>query len=307
MTNIAKRLLSMTAVSLMLAPAAAWACACGCGVFEVGPNMLIPMNMGPTLFAEYDFMDQARNWSGTSSAPATANDDKEIKTNFMTVGGRYMVGENWGITAQVPLWNRIFKTDTGSGVATFEHTALGDVRITAAYSGFSDDMSTNVIVGVKLPTGDYSYAGFDRDTEIGTGSTDILLGLSQTGTITRDGDWTWYGQILWDKPLLKTAGYTPGSEFDGALGIAYSGIAIGGGLQITPYVQAIGSSRIKDRGMDADPPNTGYDRIMLSPGIAIATDKWKIYADVEFPVYQYMNGDQLVAHQLFKLAISYNL
>lgn len=67
--------------------------------------MLIPMNMGPTLFAEYDFMDQARNWSGTSSAPASANDDKEIKTNFMTVGGRYMVGENWGITAQVPLWN----------------------------------------------------------------------------------------------------------------------------------------------------------------------------------------------------------
>ena len=275
--------------------------------FEVGPNTLIPMNSGPTVFVEYDFMDQNRNWSGTSSAPASANDDKEIKTNFITIGGQYGLSENWSVMAEMPVWNRTFKTDTGSGVATFQYTGLGDIRLTAAYSGLSDDMSTNVIVGVKLPTGDYSTVGPDRDTQIGTGSTDILLGISQTGTITRDGDWTWYGQVLWDKPLLKTAGYIPGSEFDGALGFAYSGIATGSGLQVTPFVQAIGSSRIKDRGMDADPPNTGYDRIMLSPGIEIATHNWTIYGDVEFPVYQYMNGDQLVAHQLFKLAISYNL
>jgi hypothetical protein len=265
------------------------------------------MNLGPTLFAEYDFMDQNRNWSGTSGAPASANDDKEIKTNFMTVGGRYTVSDNWSVAAQVPVWNRTFKTDTGSGVATFQHTALGDVRITATYSGFSTDMSTTVIISVKLPTGDYSYAGFDRDTEIGTGSTDILLGLSRAGAITSDGVWTWYGQVLWNKPLLKSGGYTPGNEFDGALGIAYGGVVTGGGLQITPYVQAIGSNRVKDSGIDSNAPNSGYDRIMLSPGIEVATDKWRIYGDVEFPVYQDMNGDQLVAHQLLKLVVSYSL
>ena len=307
MKHIIAKLLFVSLAALALAPPTAWACACGCGVFEVGPNMLVPMNTGPTLFAEYDFMDQIRNWSGTSSAPISANDDKEIRTNFMTVGGRYTISDNWSVAAQVPVWNRTFKTDIGSGVATFQHTALGDVRLTATYSGISTDMSTTAIVGVKLPTGDYSYAGFDRDTEIGTGSTDILLGLSQTGMITGDATWAWFGQILWDKPLLKGAGYTPGSEFDGALGVAYSGLVTGGGLQITPFVQAIGSNRIKDSGVDADPPNTGYNRIMLSPGIEIATDKWRIYGDVEFPVYQDMNGDQLVAHQLFKLAISYNL
>ena len=307
MGNLAKTLLTTSGTLLAFAPAAAWACACGCGVFEVGPNMLIPMSMGPTLFVEYDFMDQNRDWSGTSSAPASANSDKDIKTSFFTVGGRYMIGENWGITAQVPVWNRTFKTDTGSGIASYQYAGLGDIRLTATYSGLSDGMSTNLIVGIKLPTGDYSTVGPDRDTQIGTGSSDILLGLSKTGTLSPEGDWTWYGQILWDKPLLKTAGYIPGSEFDGAVGVAYSGIAIGNGLQMTPYLQAIGSSRIKDGGIDADPPNTGYDRVMLSPGIEIATDNWKVYGDVEFPVYQYMNGDQLVAHQLFKLAISYNL
>ena len=37
-------------------------------------------------------------------------------------------------------------------------------------------MSTGLIFGVKLPTGDWKFAGFDRDTEIGSGSTDVLVG-----------------------------------------------------------------------------------------------------------------------------------
>ena len=40
------------------------------------------------------------------------------------------------------------------------------------YTGFSKDMSKGLIFGVKLPTGDYTAANFDRDTQIGTGSTD---------------------------------------------------------------------------------------------------------------------------------------
>ncbi len=39
------------------------------------------------------------------------------------------------------------------------------------YTGFSDDMSKGIIFGLKLPSGSYTAAGFDRDTQIGTGST----------------------------------------------------------------------------------------------------------------------------------------
>ena len=45
--------------------------------------------------------------------------------------------------------------------------------------------------------------------------------------------------------------------------------------------------------------------MLLSPGIEVHLHPVKIYADVELPVYQNMNGNQLVAPALFKLSISY--
>jgi len=290
---------------LALTPSASWACACGCGVFEMGA--LPSMTPGTTLFLEYDFMDQNRNWSGTSGAPASANDDKDIKTDFFTLGGQYLFDQDWSVKLEAPYWNRAFTTDTGAGIATFRHSALGDIRLTGIYTGLSDDMTTGVIFGVKLPTGDFRTAGFDRDTEIGTGSTDALLGLYHAGTLTRDESWGWYGQIMWDKPLAAQSGYTPGGEFDGAVGITYSGFKLGDGVRITPVLQMIGSSRASDGGIEADPPNTGYNRVLLSPGVEVDYRGWQLYGDVEFPVYQDMNGNQLVANRLFKFIASYSL
>ena len=307
MIKFAKTILASSAFLAVAAPTAAWACACGCGVFEVGPNMLVQMNAGPTLFVEYNFMDQNKNWSGTSSAPSSANDDKEIKTHFITFGGQYTLNGDWSVTAELPVWNRTFKTDPGSGVATFEHTAVGDVRLSVAYSGLFSDMSTSLIAGVKLPTGTISLTGLDRDTQIGTGSTDLLVGAVHAGDITIDGDWSWYGQILWDKPILKAGGYTPGSELDAAVGIVYGGFGMARTVQFKPFLQLIGSNRVKDSGPDSDRPNTGYTRLMLSPGLEVAVGNWRLFGDVEFPVYQDMNGDQLVAPEMFKFVASYSL
>ena len=44
-----------------------------------------------------------------------------------------------------------------------------------------------------------------------------------------------------------------------------------------------------------DPDNTGYTRFLVSPGIAVSVNTWKLYADVEVPFYQNVNGNQLVA------------
>jgi len=308
MKKFGKKLLASCGGLLALTPAAAWACACGCGVFEVGPNMILSMSPGVTLFSEFDFMDQNTNWSGTARAPATASDDKEIKSEFFTFGGSAVIDQDWSVVAEIPVSNRTFKNDTGDGSTdTFHHAALGDIRLMGIYSGLSDDMSTGVIFGVKLPTGDFRYPNLDRDTEIGSGSTDLLIGLTHTGTISPDGDWTWYGQILWDKPLASQGGYTPGGEVDAALGVGYRGFSASNGVQIAPSLQLVGSNRAKDSGINADPPSTGHDRILLSPGVAISYDRWRIYGDVEIPLYQDVNGNQLTAHQLCKFVVSYNL
>ena len=159
----AKTLLTAAGLLLALAPAASFACACGCGVFEVATGAVPSAARGLSLFFEYDFMDQNRNWSGTSSAPASANEDKEIKTDFFTAGAQYVFDQDWSVKLEAPYWNRAFTTDTGAGIATFRHSALGDIRLTGIYSGLSDDMTTGVIFGVKLPTPD-SVSSWSRSS-----------------------------------------------------------------------------------------------------------------------------------------------
>jgi len=44
---------------------------------------------------------------------------------------------------------------------------------------------------------------------------------------------------------------------------------------------------------------------LLSPGVEFRVHPVKIYADVELPVFQHVNGNQLVAPVLVKLNLSY--
>jgi hypothetical protein len=91
---------------------------------------------------------------------------------------------------------------------------------------------------------------------------------------------------------------------DGAGGIYYDGWSLGR-AQISPVAQIIGSWRGSDVGSEAAPDDSGYQRILLSPGLEVHIHPIKIYADVEVPVYQDMKGNQLVAPVLFKLTVSY--
>jgi hypothetical protein len=303
------RLASVAGAALVLCATvqAALACACGCGVFEVGAGSMLPTGQAANIFVRYDFLDQSRNWSGSSRAPASANDDKRITTDFIALGGQVRIDDNWTVMAEVPVWNRLFRTETDNGIETFRHTALGDIRLMTSYTGLSDaTTSTGFIAGVKLDTGDTGYPHFDADVSIGSGSTDALLGAYHTGPLSADGVFVWYGNVLWDKPLATRANYKPGSEIDAALGVFYGGFAAGD-VQITPMLQAVVATRIRDSGAAADPPNTGYTRLLLSPGVEFTWKKWSVYADVQFPIYQYVIGNQLVAPQQFNLVLSYAL
>jgi len=123
-------------VLLGLAPAAGLACACGCGVFDVGTVSMLPSGPGGAIYVEDDYMNQNQNWAGAHAAPASANTDKELQTNFGNVGLDYQFNNDWGATAELPYWDRLFRTDIGTptapDVTTFRHSAIGDVRLTAS-------------------------------------------------------------------------------------------------------------------------------------------------------------------------------
>jgi hypothetical protein len=300
----------------MLAPGVVHACACGCGVFDVATSSMLPNGPGGMAYLQYDFQDQDRNWNGSSQAPSVNNPDKQIETDFITAGLQYMFNSNWGLQLEVPFDYRTFKTVTanpnapnpGVSTASVNWGALGDLRLEGIYTGFFPDMSAGVTFGLKLPTGDWTYnnayGDVDRDSEIGTGSTDILLGGFYRGNITKDEKWDWFAQGLLDVPVLIQAGYRPGVELDTAAGIDYKGFSLGR-MRISPVAQVIFSERTSDSGSNANPDNSGYQRILLSPGIEFHIHPVKIYADVELPVYQNFTGDQLAASVLYKVSASW--
>jgi hypothetical protein len=296
-----------------LAPSQALACACGCGVFDVGTSSMFPTGEGTTVFLGFDYQDQNHNWSGTSKAPAGNNGDKEIRTDFYTFGYQHMFDRSWGIQVEVPYWDRTFKTDTNfpnppPQIVSTQWSDLGDIRLRGIYTGFSEDLSTGVTFGVKLPTGDYNFnsAVVDRDSQIGTGSTDILLGGYHRGALTSDNLWSWFGQALLDQPVLTREDYRPGTELDTALGVHYNGWMIGN-LMISPVAQIIGSERTRDSGgASASPVASGYQRVLLSPGIEFDLNQFSAYGDVEVPVWQHFTGNQLVAPWMLKFIVAYS-
>jgi hypothetical protein len=289
-------------VAGILAPSVVHACACGCGVFDVATSSMFPSGEGGMAFLQYDYQDQNRNWSGSSQAPAANNDDKEIRTDFVTAGLQYMFDSSWGVQAEVPFAYRYFKAADGSTT----WGSLGDIRVEGLYTGFMADLSAGVTFGIKLPTGNDNYhpALVDRDTQIGSGSTDILLGGFYRDNLDRNQKWDWFAQLQLDVPVLIQAQYRPGVELDTAAGIDYKGFSLGR-VKISPLAQVIFSERTSDSGAAADSGNSGYQRVLLSPGIEFHIHPVKLYADAEFPVYQNLTGNQLAAPVLFKVSLSF--
>jgi hypothetical protein len=264
---------------------------------------------------QYDYMDQNEDWNGYQPAPAGNNDDKEIQTHFITYGLQYMFNQSWGAQIEIPYDFRYFKgTDNAGDVTTYSWNQLGDIRVEGIYTGFFADQSAGVTFGLKLPTGAYNVdpsfnitnpTGLvDRDTQIGTGSTDILLGGFYRGNLDKDQVWDWFFQGEFDAPTATQAGYRPGFELDTAAGIDYKGISVGR-AQITPIAQLIFSDRTHDNGSQADVSDTGYQRLMIAPGLEVHIHPFIIYADIEVPVMQHYTGFQLTASVLYKFSLSY--
>ncbi len=298
------RTLAASAFSLFFLPAIAFPCACGCNVFSVGSPLLMPISSGLGFYLHYNYMDQGRNWGSWSGAPVESNNDREIRTSFYTLSVQDMIDREWGVMVEAPVWDRYFRTIDDNGTAgSVDHTSFGDVRLTGMYTGLSEDMSIGLQFGLKLPTGSFHQSLLDRDTQVGTGTTDLLLG----GYWMRQEDgWGWYGQVMWQRALSEREGYRPGDSFDMNIGVHYDDLL--NTLPIVPSLQLVGSFRSIDSGPNADPPNTGYQRLYISPGIELVTGSpVNIYADVRIPLVTHVRGYQLVAPALYSVTVGVSI
>lgn len=337
LVRLASAVAALTVV-LAISSSPALACACGCSVFDVGGGLLPQEDdHGGRIFTEWWHSDQNTNWIGSSKGPAAANADKQVRTDWFTVGLQYMFNREWGVMMRVPYVNRSFTTDTNfpndpATIETFKSRSFGDVEVMGMYTGFASDLSTGIIFGLKLPTGTFKTPNFDRDTQIGTGSTDLILGAFHRGMITGDNAWQYFSQIRWQQPFLYQSAvnrdsgmvelYKPGYQVDAAAGIVYNNLYnVLGFDKIAPLVQIIASHRQHDSGPASDPLNTGFDRLMFSPGVEftkvldeVNKRVVKFYVDVEVPIYYRTNAaindagsqGQLIAPYMLKAVASYN-
>ena len=195
---------------------------------------------------------------------------------------------------------------TGS-ISQFNHANFGDVRIWGMYTGLQEDMSLGLLGGFKLPTGDHTYDDFDRDTSIGTGSTDLLLGAYKIGTFpTRLGNmnltflerpFNYYAQAGFDYPFMTTGNYVPGKEFDSGVGAIYNFGVVGHLKELAPMLSLLTSVRAHDLGRGSRPSLPGADMSVCS---SLREERSAFQSSdctrtSSFQSFNIVNGNQLTA------------
>jgi len=270
------------------------------------------MGAGGRVWVGWDYMDQYIDWHATTPASSTQNNDKRLETNFVTVGGQYMFNRDWGAMIEIPYWERQYKgayVGNNQDIQSYDFNSIGDIRLWGMWTGLEEDMSTGLMLGLKVPSGDWHYPQFDRDTQIGTGSVNLLLGAYKMGNLPftlMEHPFGWYLQAAYDLPLVDQDHYFPGREFDGSLGINYDIGAVGPLKELAPIVSLLGSDRTRDQGANADFHDSGYGRINISPGVETKISVIRLYGDIEIPIFKNMNGFQLTNAWATKLIVSYD-
>ena len=284
---------------------------------------------GLSVWFRYNYMDQSENWVHSSQAAASLNQDKDLKTDFFFAGGEYMINPDWTVMAEMPFYHRsLTTTDDGTvfgapgSIYTGTLNSPGDLQLLGMYTGFSPDLSNGLGFGVKLPTGDDTgpkgpLGGyeFDRDSLPGTGSTDLMFEGYHTGNLPISSALSWFAEGKYQFAVATHDSYRPGNELDAAAGLSYDFGAHGPFADVMPLLQFIDSWREHDQGLAADTPNSGYERILVSPGFEVQIQKFRVFANVELPIYQYTNAanfaveknsGQLVASALYGVQMSYD-
>lgn len=214
----------------------------------------------------------------------------------------YSASREWSFALRLPVIHRdhlhdLLDEETGEVTATeaWRFTRWGDAQVLARWQAPATrpDLAWAVTAGLKLPTGSHRVANGDgtqaeRALQPGTGTTDVILGISARQVLGLADALNW--QCTWTQALDASAGFKPGRKLDVSAGWARAL-----GLEWSVLLQANFSSRGRDSGENAEPDLSGSRQLSLSPGIShsLGHDD-TIYALLQVPVYQNMNGIQLV-------------
>lgn len=251
----------------------------------------------------YDLLNQnqLRSGSGTPATWPIAPHEQEVYTKTQSLNMTFDYSKGlWGVNVQVPYMERSHATNgfnyDGTDDGTSYKTGFGDMRLIGRYMGLLKNRSLGLQLGLKLPTGEFrqtfnggAIAGdpLDRGLQLGTGTTDLILGAFHFANIAKD--WNYFSQIAADLPLASREGYIPGNSFTANLAVRYHRFQ-----RFVPQLQFNARFLCRDHGINASPDDSGGTTIYVSPGFTVNfTKNISSYVFFQLPIYQYLNGYQL--------------
>jgi hypothetical protein len=228
----------------------------------------------------------------------------------------YGFSEALGVSVILPWVDRehehIHNHEGEPELETWNFSGLGDMRVVARYQfppPTTDPQAMRVgffglTGGLKLPTGRTAVANgegevAERTLQPGSGTTDALLGAyyrEALGSL----DASWFAQANLQLPFDSYHEFRPGRQVL---------IDVGGRWDATDKLGLMLQLNLlykgRDSGAEAEPDDSGSRTVSLSPGFTYAlTPTVQVYAFVQIPVYQHVNGVQLVADRSYAVGVS---
>ena len=327
----------LIALGTNIASTAAMACAsCGCTLNSDFGSQGLSSGNGWSVDVRYDSLNQnqLRTGTGTISAAGAAQStntavggpaevEKYTNNNYLTTTLDYNGSSGWGVSMVVPYIDRQHSTLGVGGDGTnpdpstgYDSSAsgIGDIRVIGRFSGLSDAHNTALQFGLKLPTGSTNQTALaddgatvvnvDPGLQLGTGTTDAILGISHFDNIDQNWDYFVQAQVQSAITTSTLAGlsYRPGDSVNLTGGVRYHGYA-----SFTPTMQVNVRKVETDSGDAADTFSTGGTLVYFTPGMLVPVSATvSMYANVQLPIYQNLNGIQLAPTSIFSIGAHFS-
>lgn len=267
----------------------------------------------------YEYIDQDQLRSGRHKVDPEFVDgehtERYTKNNNYVLTLDYSANERWGLSLQLPYVQRehyhIFVDGTDLENETWKFDDLGDARILGRYLLSNDpnghEQISGLQLGLKLPTGKTDVTNADgeaaeRSLQPGTGTTDLIVGYFHTNMLDLFGvNERGFLQIQAQTPLEEDDGFRPGNQFRLDSGLVFNPAA-----GLSPIIQLNLLSKGRDRGVNAEPADSGGEYLWLSPGLSMQLrHNLRVYGFLQYPLYQRVNGTQLTADWTASIGITW--
>ena len=271
----------------------------------------------------YSRADTLRSGSQKIAADTAGDEVENLRTlnKQVTVSLDYTHDENWGMMLYLPYIMRDhnhnlgpYVGSTAAGYESFHAKALGDIKVAGRYRwslAEANHAEMGVKFGLKLATGkkdaQWASGGIPSETTLqpGNGSTDLILGVFWHQA-AHDSDWSWFAQGTLQDAIQSDTSFRPGKQ-----------VNLDGGTRHALNHNLSGLLQLNVQWNDADSgaaaaltsageASSGGKSISLAPGLSYAiTPSTQLYSLLQFPLYQYVNGEQLTGGSSVSVGVGY--